>query len=129
MKDLPIDDDDNDPIWRALAHRTRRRLLDLLRDGPRTTGELVDALGTGRHQVLQHLAVLREADLVLVDVQGRRRVNHLNPVPIQLIYQRWVAKYQEDWAAALVGLRATVEARQAGRFDERFDERERRRSG
>jgi DNA-binding transcriptional ArsR family regulator len=126
MKDLPIDDDD--PIWRALAHRTRRRLLDLLRDGPRTTGELVNALDTGRHQVLQHLAVLREADLVLVDVQGRRRVNHLNPVPIQMIYQRWVAKYQEDWAAALVGLRATVEARQAGRSG-RSGEEKRRHSG
>jgi DNA-binding transcriptional ArsR family regulator len=123
MNDPPIDDDD--PIWRALAHRTRRRLLDLLRDGPRTTGELVEALDAGRHQVLQHLAVLREADLVLVDVQGRRRVNHLNPVPIQLIYQRWVAKYQENWAAALVGLRASVEAQQAGRSDEE----ERRRSG
>ena len=92
-------------MWRALAHPVRRRLLDLLRDGPRATGELVEALGGPRHPVLQHLAVLRQAELVLTEAVGRRRLNYLNPIPIQLIHQRWVSKYERNWTAALVGLK------------------------
>ena len=108
MNTAPTEEDD-DRLWRALANPMRRRILDVLRDGPRTTGEVVDALGQGRHVVVQHLAVLREADLVRVEPQGRRRVNHLNPVPIQQILQRWVSRYEANWVAALVGLKDTVE--------------------
>ena len=84
-------------------------MLDLLRDRPRTTGELAEVLGENRFLVMQHLNLLRESNLVTVEVDGRRRINHLNPVPIQQIYERWVGKYQGDWAAALVGLKRTVE--------------------
>jgi DNA-binding transcriptional ArsR family regulator len=116
---MPNDPDDpgepDDAVWRALAHPVRRRLLDRLRDGPRATGDLVAAVGGQRHAVLQHLAVLRAAELVVVEVRGRRRLNYLNPVPIQQIYQRWVAKYEQNWTAALVGLKRTVEAGAAGR--------------
>ncbi len=104
--------DDLDPIWQALANRWRRSILDLLRDGPLGTGELVDALGAERHQVLAHLQVLREAGLVTVERQGRRRVNHLNPVPIEQIYSRWVSAYEQSWTQALVGLKRTVEGAQ-----------------
>lgn len=110
---LPVADD-GDAVWRALAHATRRRLLDILREGPRTTGELVRAVGSERHQVLQHLAVLRDADLVVVESRGRTRVNYLNPVPIRAIYERWVSRYEDNWTAALVGLRTAVQDRQSG---------------
>ena len=85
----------------------------MLRDKPCTTGEVAEALGENRFLVMQHLNLLREADLVAVEVDGRRRINHLNPVPIQHIYERWVGTYQGDWAAALVGLKRTVEAKSA----------------
>jgi DNA-binding transcriptional ArsR family regulator len=115
MKNEPTSGDappgPDDAVWRALAHPVRRRLLDLLRDGPRGTGQLVEAIGGPRHPVLQHLAVLRQAELVVTEAVGRRRRNHLNPIPIQLIYQRWVAKYEQNWAAALVGLKHDVESR------------------
>lgn len=103
---LPHDDD---AVWKALAHPLRRAILDVLRLASRTTGEVVDELGTSRHVVMQHLGVLREADLVLVEPLGRKRINHLNPVPIQQIHQRWVAHYEENWAAALVTLKHDVE--------------------
>ena len=106
MKITHIDLDD---VWKALANPHRRRMLDLLRDRPRTTGELAEALEENRFLVMQHLNLLRRSKLVTVEVDGRRRVNHLNPVPIQQIYERWVGKYQGDWAAALVGLKRTVE--------------------
>jgi DNA-binding transcriptional ArsR family regulator len=100
---------DDDAVWRALANPTRRALLDALRDGPRTTGEIEAALGGGRQVVVQHLAVLRDAGLVLVERQGRRRLNHLNAVPIQRIHERWVSRYTQPWVAALVGLQEVVE--------------------
>jgi DNA-binding transcriptional ArsR family regulator len=103
--------EDLDHVWRALANPTRRRMLDLLRDEPRTTGKLAEALGENRFVVMQHLALLREARLVTVLADGRRRINFLNPIPIQHIYERWVGKYQGDWASALVGLKHTVEER------------------
>jgi DNA-binding transcriptional ArsR family regulator len=103
--------EDLDHVWRALANPHRRRILDVLRDKPCTTGDLAEALGENRFLVMQHLNLLREADLVTVEIDGRRRINHLNPVPIQHIYERWVGKYQGDWAAALVGLKRTVESR------------------
>lgn len=104
-----MEESHDDAVWKALAHPLRRAVLDVLRAGPKTTGELVDALDESRHVVIQHLAVLRGADLVLVEPRGRRRVNHLNAVPIQRIYQRWVSQYEAHWAAALIGLANTVE--------------------
>jgi len=103
--------EDLDHVWRALANPYRRRILDLLRRRPRTTGEVAEALDENRFMVMQHLNLLREADLVTVEIDGRRRINHLNAVPIQRIYERWVGKYQGDWAAALVGLKQTVETK------------------
>ncbi|HEX2036390.1 MAG TPA: metalloregulator ArsR/SmtB family transcription factor [Chloroflexota bacterium] len=130
MARLPNGPDDG--VWRALAHPTRRAILDVLRDGPRTTGEIVAALGLGRHVVVQHLAVLRQADLVLVEPRGRRRINQLNPVPFRQIYERWVSRYAAPWAAALVALKEAVETaaeedqagRPAGRDVQRDERRE-----
>lgn len=100
---------DDEPVWKALAHPLRRGILDVLRAGPLATGELVSALSADRHVLMQHLGVLRDADLVIVEARGRRRVNHLNPVPIQRIHHRWVSEFDQPWAAALVGLKDTIE--------------------
>lgn len=81
----------------------------MLRAGPLSTGDLVSALAADRHVLMQHLGVLREADLVIVEPRGRRRVNHLNPVPIQQIHHRWVSEFDQPWAATLVGLKDSVE--------------------
>jgi len=117
--------EDLDHVWRALANPNRRRILDLLRGSPKTTGKLAEALGENRFVVMQHLALLREARLVTVVAEGRRRINFLNPVPIQQIYERWVGKYQGDWASALVGLKHTVE----GQTESRTTNKRRRSNG
>jgi DNA-binding transcriptional ArsR family regulator len=104
------DDDELDPVWRALANGVRRRILDALRDGPLTTGALAELFpDLSRFAVMQHLGVLEEADLVGVRRSGRERYNFLNPVPIQRIHRRWVSHYQQPWAEALVGLKAHLE--------------------
>lgn len=100
-----------EPVWRALASPIRRRMLDLLRDGPLSTGDIADEFrDLSRFAVMQHLGVLEEAHLLIPRREGRTRLNYLNPVPIQRIYQRWVSKYQEPWTEALVSLKGTLEA-------------------
>jgi len=99
----------HDDIWAALANPLRRRILDVLSAGPTTTGGIVSALDGDRHVVMQHLRVLREVGLVHVEPRGRERLNYLNPVPLQDAVGRWISRYEQNWAAALVGLRDTLE--------------------
>lgn len=81
---------DVEPVWRALADPTRRAILDALRTGPRTTSALAQGFPTTRFAVMKHLGVLVDAGLVTVARRGRERLNHLNPVPLQQTYERWV---------------------------------------
>lgn len=84
----------DDLVFRALASPVRRRLLDLLRDNPQTTGELCARFGDlSRYAVMQHLGVLEEAGLVLSRRAGRERWNYLNAIPIKRIHDRWIGDY------------------------------------
>lgn len=98
-----------DVVWKALADPTRRRILDLLRERPRTTGELDEAFEVTRFAVMKHLGVLEQAGLVVVRRRGRERWNHLNPVPIQQIAERWIRPYEAVFATSLLGLKRHVE--------------------
>jgi DNA-binding transcriptional ArsR family regulator len=104
--------DELDPVWRALSNPMRRRMLDLLREGPLTTGDLTERFpDLSRFAVMQHLGVLEEAGLVVPVREGRSRYNYLNPVPIQQIYDRWVSEYMQPWTDALTSLKDELEAR------------------
>ena len=103
--------DDLDAVWKALSDPTRRAILDLLRQGPRTTTEIVDAFRhLTRFGVMKHIDVLREAGLVNTREEGRQRVNSLNAVPIRQIYERWVSRYEDFWANKLLRLSEDVQA-------------------
>lgn len=105
--DMP---EDLDAIWKALADATRRDILDDLRHGPRTTSEVVEQFPhLSRFGVMKHIDVLREAGLVNTRKEGRKRVNSLNAVPLRMIYERWVSKYEDLWASMLTGLKHSVE--------------------
>ncbi len=108
------DEGSTDPlqdVWKALANPVRRTILDALRDGPRTTGELAARFpALSRFAVMQHLRVLEEAELVVPRRAGRQRFNYLNPVPIQRIHDRWVVRYMKPWTEALVSLHDELEA-------------------
>lgn len=105
-----METDDLAPVWRALANPWRRQMLDRLRAGPLTTGQLADRFPTlSRFAVMQHLKVLEEGELVVSRRSGRKRYNYLNPIPIQQIYHRWVSRYQEPWAESLVALKGHLE--------------------
>jgi DNA-binding transcriptional ArsR family regulator len=101
-----------DAVFRALADPSRRLLLDRLyeRDG-QTLGQLCAAMpDMTRFGVMKHLAVLEEARLITTRKVGREKFHFLNPVPIREIHDRWISKYAEPWAAALVGLKRELEA-------------------
>jgi len=102
--------DDLDNIWKALSDPTRRTILDLLRKGPKTTTEIVDAFpDMTRFAVMKHLDVLRDARLVNTREDGRRRVNSLNAVPIRQIYERWMGPFAEVWSSTLLRLKDDLE--------------------
>lgn len=86
----------DDLVFRALANATRRRMLDVLRDAPRTTGELCGQFPElDRTTVLQHLRVLERADLVIGRKVGRERHLTLAPQPIKRIHDRWIGAYAQ----------------------------------
>ncbi|HQU93550.1 MAG TPA: metalloregulator ArsR/SmtB family transcription factor [Pyrinomonadaceae bacterium] len=105
--------EDNDQIWKALSDPTRRSILDVLRSGPRTTTEIVEAFpDMTRHAVMKHIDVLRNAGLVITREDGRRRVNSLNAVPIRQIYERWMGPFAELWSSTLLRIKDDAEAGQ-----------------
>ncbi|HEY6741229.1 MAG TPA: helix-turn-helix domain-containing protein [Lapillicoccus sp.] len=105
--------EDDDAVFKALADPSRRRLLDLLfeRDG-RTLGELEEEFAMSRFGVMKHVRVLEEAGLVVTRKDGRSTRHFLNPVPIQLVADRWVDKYRAERVTALVDLKTALEFRQ-----------------
>ena len=99
-----------DDVFKALSDPTRRGLLDALHESDGQTLSALEArLPMTRFGVMKHLKVLEEAHLVTTRRLGREKLHFLNPVPIRLIYERWVSKYAEPVAAALTGLKAELE--------------------
>lgn len=99
-------------LFRALADPSRRKILDLLKRNPRSTGDLVKQFkDIGRCAVMKHLAVLNEAGLVLYRREGRYRLNYINPVPIRQIYERWMHPLVESTAAQMISLKKHVESK------------------
>jgi DNA-binding transcriptional ArsR family regulator len=102
---------DMDPVWKALSDPTRRAILDLLRKGPKTTTEIVEAFpDMTRHAVMKHIDVLRVVPVINTREDGRRRVNSLNAVPIRQIYERWMGPFSEIWSSTLLRIKDDVEA-------------------
>lgn len=83
-----------DLVLKALGDARRRKMLDSIKDRPKTTGELcVRFKKLDRCTVMQHLRVLERADLIIVKRRGRYRWNYINPIPIKEIHDRWINDY------------------------------------
>ncbi len=101
-----------DRIFKALGSAVRRRILDDLRDQPLTTGMLCAHFPElDRCTVMQHLNVLEEADLVIAVRKGRERWNHLNPLPIHDIHERWIGPHAANTTARVAKLKRELERR------------------
>ncbi|MGF6637478.1 DNA-binding transcriptional ArsR family regulator [Paraburkholderia sp. MM5496-R1] len=102
--------DDTDLLFKALADPSRRKLLDVLHahDG-QTLNDLCDHLDMTRQGVTQHLGLLEAANLVVTVRSGREKLHFLNPVPLQQIYERWIAKFEKPRLKALSTLKRRLE--------------------
>jgi DNA-binding transcriptional ArsR family regulator len=93
-KGTTSDDSRDDAVFKALANSTRRRILDLLRTEPRSTGDVCDAFPElDRTTVLQHIRVLERAELLTGRRVGKTRRLALAPLPIKRIHDRWIGEY------------------------------------
>ena len=105
-----MDSSQFDLLFQSLAHAARRQMLDLIQGTP---GITVKALSThfdmSRIAVLKHLKSLEAADLVLSKKVGRTRQLYFNPVPIQLVYDRWTDRYSAFFAGRIADIKDRVE--------------------
>lgn len=97
-------------VWKALSDKTRRKILDLLREKERTTGELCKHFKKlTRFGVMKHLNILHKANLIIIKREGKNRWNYINPLPIREIYERWVKKYEAGWSSYLIDFKNKME--------------------
>jgi DNA-binding transcriptional ArsR family regulator len=110
-------EDQLSPLFKALSHPIRRRILDILKESPSTTGELNDHFPeVSRYAIMKHLTALEEGKLVLSRKKGKYKVNFLNAIPLQEMHNRWVGKYMEPSAASLLNLKAIAEETGGGKI-------------
>lgn len=104
-----------DEVFKALADASRRRLLDGLnaRNG-QSLRELCAGLDMARQSVSKHLAVLEAANLITIVWQGREKLHHLNPAPINAIADRWINQYDRARVHALADLKSALESEPMG---------------
>jgi DNA-binding transcriptional ArsR family regulator len=101
-----------DKIFRALANRHRRSVLDSLYEhAGQSLSELCEDRQMTRQAVSRHLAVLEAAGLVVARWEGREKLHYLNPVPIRRLHDRWLRKFDAAPADMLLGLKQSLERR------------------
>lgn len=90
-------------VLEVIAEPTRRRILDAVRTGERSVGELVEDIGMSQPGVSRHLKVLRDAGLVEVRRDAQRRYYRLRPEPLMEL-DRWLEPYRAEWKVRLDAL-------------------------
>ena len=97
-------------VFQVLADPTRRRIVDALRGGERSVNELVEVVDIGQPGVSRQLAILEDANFVVVRPEGRRRLYALRPGPFQELSQ-FVTAYRTIWEGRLDRFAAELERR------------------
>ena len=109
-----LDDRDMDAVFQALGNKSRRRMLDIVKEKPGIgVGALATEFEVSRIAVMKHLAVLESANLILSEKDGRTRRLYFNAAPIQMIHDRWTTEYSAYWAGQLTSIKYLAEARHA----------------
>ena len=98
----------DDAVFLALANPVRRRLLQILAEGPRVAGDLADHFDLSRPAVAEHLQVLRRAALVRDEQSGRQRRYHLTAEPLAEV-EDWLHPFEHFWGARLRSLAAIAQ--------------------
>lgn len=98
----------DDAVFLALANPVRRRLLEILAEGPRAAGDLAEQFDLSRPAVAEHLRMLRDASLVSDEQVGRQRRYHLTAKPLSQV-DDWLHPFEHFWRARLRSLSAIAE--------------------
>ncbi len=105
-------DREMDAIFQALAHQSRRRMLDIVKQRPGIgVGQLANEFDVSRIAVIKHLGVLEQAGLLVSEKDGRTRRLYFNAVPIQMIHDRWTTEYSAYWSGKLTQIKYLAESR------------------
>lgn len=99
-----------DVVFRAIADPTRREILQLLRRGERSVGELAANFEQSRPAISKHLRLLRSAGLVVTRERGTTRICELNARPLRVVND-WLGDYQALWSGSLRQLKRYVEGK------------------
>jgi DNA-binding transcriptional ArsR family regulator len=107
-----LDDHDMDALFQALAHESRRRMLDIVKERPGIgVGALASEFDVSRIAVMKHLGVLESAGLLVSEKDGRTRRLYFNAVPIQMIHDRWTTEYSACWSSHVTQIKYLAEMR------------------
>ena len=99
-----------DDVFKALADRTRRQLLDTLHErNGQTLTELCERVDMTRQSTTQHLDILQAANLISTVRRGREKLHYLNPVPLHEVQERWIDKFERPRLRALANLKRQAE--------------------
>jgi DNA-binding transcriptional ArsR family regulator len=99
-----------DSVFQALASEARRRILDIVKREPGcNVNHVAEFFAIGRIAVMKHIAVLQAANLIVSEKVGRERHLWFNPVPVQMIYDRWTSEFSVYWAGKLARIKYRVE--------------------
>lgn len=90
-------------IFGALGEPTRLRIVELLRDGPMSVGEIAEVLEVRQPQVSKHLRVLGDSGIVTGEALARRRIYHLEAQPFEEV-GHWVESFERLWESRLDSL-------------------------
>lgn len=93
----------------ALGEPNRLRIVELLRNGPSSVGDIVDTLGLRQPQVSKHLRVLSESGLVVSEALARRRIYRLQAERFEEI-AHWVDSFEQLWETRLDALGRYLES-------------------
>jgi len=107
-----FDDTDMNTVFQALAHESRRHMLDIVREQPGiNVGALARDFDVSRIAVMKHLGILEQAGLLISEKDGRTRRLYFNAVPIQMIHERWTDEYSAYWSSNLTRIKHLAEMR------------------
>jgi len=107
-----LDNRDMDAVFQALAHESRRCMLDTVKECPGIgVGALASDFDVSRIAVMKHLGILERAGLLVSEKDGRTRRLYFNAVPIQMIHDRWTTEYSAYWSGNLTRIKYLAEIR------------------
>lgn len=96
-------------LFKALADPTRRSIIGMLAEQSLSVSEIAENFDMSRPAVAKHLRILKDGDIIRVNIKGREHINSLRPEALKSVAD-WVAQYSHFWDEKLENLKQAIEA-------------------